>query len=111
MSANMTAELLVQPVIGERHAAVGAAGDIAAEGTLQGRGITPPIEKQYRLLAALQSLSERLLKLRREDWGPFAFAHALTHINDTHHWHSLLIRPFRQLQQPVFSALAIVITF
>ncbi len=60
VAANVAAEFLRLPMVGQSHAAIGAAGHVTALGALQGRRVAPAVEEQHRLLMFFDALAHGL---------------------------------------------------
>src|SRR4051794_19301124 len=67
VSANVTGEFLVLPMVCQRDAAIWAARHITAEGALQRSGVSAPVQEKDDLLFPLKPLSNPFLKLGREN--------------------------------------------
>src|SRR5262249_29426558 len=63
VATNMAGAFLCEPMISERDAAIRATADIPAFGALQRSRIAAPVQKQNRLLPALQPLRNGFLEL------------------------------------------------
>ena len=63
------------------------------------------------MFAALEPLRDGFLELRRKNGRALVLARRLPHIHDPHPRHFLVIHPFRQFEQGVFSFATIEIGF
>ena len=62
VAADMAAQQAGLSMVGQRQAAIRALRHVTAQGALQGRRETPPVQKQQRLLPPLQPLVDGLLQ-------------------------------------------------
>ena len=110
VTANVAEEPLPGPVIGQRHAAIGALGHEAALWALQRRRVAAAIQKQHHLLASLQPQGDFLLELLRKNGRALLLARFLPHVDDAHERHFPVGGALRQLEQRVFPLLRVVET-
>ena len=108
VAADVAADFLRAAVVGERDAAIGALGHVAALRTLERTGIAAAVQKKHRLLAAFQSLGDRLLELDGKNRNALFLAGLLPHVHHAHDGHLLFVGADRELQQGVFGALDVV---
>ena len=67
VAANVAGQVLLDAMVGEGDAAIGAIRDEAASRALQRGGVTAPVQEQDGLLAPFEPLVDGFLELRRED--------------------------------------------
>ena len=108
MTADVAEQLLRGAMVGERHAAIRALGDVAARRTLQRGGPAAAIEEEDDLFLLLQALRDRLLELLREDLRALVLAVLRPHIDDAHDGHLLVVHAQLHFQQRVFAATGVV---
>ena len=109
MAANVAAQLLILAMIRQRDAAVWAAGDESAAGTLQGGRVTAAVQEQNDLLFPFQTLGNRFLQPWRKDWNILPFAQRLAHIHHPNERHFLVIGAFRHFEQGILAPGGMVI--
>ena len=90
-------------------AAVGALGDVAAEGALQGGGEAAPVEEEDGLFFAFEALGDGFLELRGKDGRAFAEAGGLAEVHDADDGHLDVVDAFEHFEEGVFAARCTVV--